>query len=179
MAERSITDVIEKAWARRFHKWRGYALSLTGNWMDAEDVVQEAVIRTVHARPRLETERDANNYILVAVRTAALQLFESRRRVRPLEDEGPVQLEGAAPTPLEVALGREARDHRQELQERALQAMAELTDEQRQAVELLVLREPPLKLREVGTIQDAPISTVHSRLQAALRELGRLLDGED
>lgn len=47
-----------------------------------------------------------------------------------------------------------------------------LRPEQRQAVELLVLREPPLKLREVADLQDTAISTVHSRLQSALGQLG-------
>lgn len=179
MDQQSIAKVIEKAWARRFHKWRGYALALTGNWMDAEDVVQEAVIRTVHAQPRLENERDANNYILVAVRTAALQLFEHRRRVRPIQDEGPGELEDGGPDPLQVALGREARSRQRQLQEQALEGLAELGDFQRQAVELLVLREPPLKLREVAAIQEAPISTVHSRLRAALRDLASILEGDD
>lgn len=178
MDELDPRKVIEKAWAGRFHKWRGYALALTGNWTDAEDVVQEALARTFSANPRLETERDASNYILVAVKTAALQLFERRRRLRPLADEGPPRLEHPGPTPLDVALYREARDQRQELQERALEVLADLDDKQRQAVELLLLREPPLKLREVSEIQSAPISTVHSRLQAALRELGRAL-GDD
>lgn len=38
-------------------------------------------------------------------------------------------------------------------------------------MELIVLREEPLKLREVAAIEDTAISTVHGRSQAAIRKL--------
>jgi len=56
-----------------------------------------------------------------------------------------------------------------------MDALNKLPGTQRQAVELMVLRAEPLKLREVAEIQKAPISTVHSRLQAALRKLAAAL----
>ena len=54
MPPRKTVASIEKAWSNRFRRWRGYALSLTGNWTDAEEVVQDALARTLRAGPRLE-----------------------------------------------------------------------------------------------------------------------------
>lgn len=93
MSQLASYAYIEKAWLSRFHRWRGYALSLTGNVTDAEEVVQEAVARTVRARPKFGSESDAHNYVLTAVRTAALQMFQQRRRLRPL-DEIPAPVAG-------------------------------------------------------------------------------------
>ena len=175
MSDTNFIDSIEKAWSHRFPRWRGYALALTGNWTDAEEVVQEAVTRTVRARPRLATERDAHNYILTAVRTSALQLFDRRRRLQLLGDTEVVDQVDTASDPLRMVLQGEAREVELALTQKALNALSELDSVKRQVVELMVLREPPMKLREVAEIQGAPISTVHSRLQAALREMGQRL----
>ena len=86
MSQPASYGYIEKAWFSRFQRWRGYALSLMGNVTDAEEVVQEAVARTVRARPKFGSEQDAHNYVLTAVRTAALQMFQQRRRLLPLDE---------------------------------------------------------------------------------------------
>lgn len=155
-------------------------MSLTGNWTDAEEIIQEALAKTLRARPRLETERDAHHYILAAVRSTAMHLFAGRRRIQLVEDERQLDRVDGGANPLRVYLDTEAEGARRALLDRVLEAMRELRPECREAVELLVLREPPLKLREVAEIQGAPLSTVHSRLQAALRDLAGALeeDGE-
>lgn len=176
MAGITSLQQIEKAWLSRFHRWKGYAISLTGSVTDAEEVVQEAVTRTLRARPRFETERDAHNYMLTAVRTSALQMFERRRRrVAFAEPMPPVDPAEIVSDPLRIALTQESRRSERRLMRSVLAALEDLTSVQREAIELLVLRDPPMKLREVAAIQDAPVSTVHSRLQAALRRLGRSL----
>ena len=58
---------------------------------------------------------------------------------------------------------------------RMLEELQTLPKQQREAVELLVLRQPPLKLREASEITGAPISTLHSRLQTALDSLRTIL----
>lgn len=172
--DRSVClDSIEKAWASRFHRWKGYAISLTGSVTDAEEVVQEAVARTIRANPDLATEADAHYYILAAVRSVAMSLFDRRRRLSPFEEQAPIPRKDVASNPLRRLLRREAEGHKQALAEKAYDAMEALDPKLKQIVELIVLREPPLKLREVAAIQDAPISTVHSRLQSALGKLGR------
>jgi len=175
MPIKNSVDSIEKAWSNRFHRWRGYALSLTGNWTDAEEIIQEALTKTLRAGPRLESEGDAHRYVLAAVRSTAMQLFVGRKRVKLVDDERQLDRPEVVSDPLRIYLESEADGHRQALIQKALNAMQELRPEYREVVELLVLREPPLKLREVAELQQAPISTVHSRLRAALQQLGRAL----
>lgn len=177
MSELALTDVVEKAWRRRFANWKSYAIKLTGNPKDAEEVVQDAVVRTLRAGPDLSTELDAHRYILTAVKTSALQLLRGRNRRFPLDELHPIRRSTVESSPLRMVLQRESSRHHRELYEAVIERLDILRPEQRQAVELLVLREPPLKLREVAEIQDAAISTVHSRLQSALEQLGDAVGG--
>lgn len=166
---------IERAWRTFRRRWRGYAISLTSNETDAEEIVQEAVTRTLRARPSLRDETEAHRYVVTAIRTAALRLFEQRRRA-PTRDTSHLPEPGdVASDPLRMVLSDEATERRSRLAQAALGALQELRPEYRQAIELVILREPPLKLRELAELQGASISTVHSRLQAALRQLGRAL----
>lgn len=176
MGQDHLLAVVAKAWNRRFYQWRGYALALTGNLGDAEDVVQEAVLRTLRARPDLPTERDAYYYVLTAVRSAAYRLVQRRGRLRPVDELRREPRSGPASSALRQVLDAEAKQETEALLELVMEAMDTLRPEQRQAVELLILRDEPLKLREVAEIQSAPISTVHSRLKAALRTLGESLE---
>ncbi len=77
-----------------------------------------------------------------------------------------------------MLLGAERSRTQRKLVETALRLLDGLEPVHREVLELLVLRDPPMKLREVAAIQDAPISTVHSRLQAALSQLGRRVSVE-
>jgi len=154
-------------------------LALTGNWTDAEEVVQEAVTRTVGAAPPLQSERDAHHYVLAAVKTAALKLFESRRRLLPTGGVEGFDQADVASNPLRLLLQDEAHQLELALTQKALNALADLKPQQRQVIQLLVLREPPLKLREVAEIQGTAVSTIHSRMQSALRQLGRQLRHPD
>lgn len=178
MAETAHFDSLEKAWLHRFHRWKGYATALTGNVTDAEEVIQEAVARTIRANPELPHESDAHHYVLAAVRSVALQLFSQRSRRRSLE---PVEVHGGdrvTDDPLGLLLAAEAQERQHALAQRAHDALTDLDPRLRQIVELMVLREPPMKLREVAAIQDAPLSTVHSRLRSALRALARTVSEE-
>ncbi len=77
-----------------------------------------------------------------------------------------------------MMLGEERTRNRRHLVELALRLVGDLEPVHREVLELLVLGDPPLKLREVAAIQGAPISTVHSRLQAALLQVGRRMEAE-
>lgn len=178
MSDGSVTydacaNSLERAWLMRRHRWRGYALSLTGNETDAEEIIQEALARTLRARPSLVDEGDAHRYMITAVRSAAARLFERRRRTMERDPADLPEPATVVSDPLRLALAGEHVEQRRCLAQSAIVALRSLRPEYREVIELLVLREPPLKLREVAQRQGAPISTVHSRLQAALRQLGR------
>ncbi len=162
MTDISCIPSLEKACSRRFYRWRGYAASLTGNVTDAEEVIQEAIARTLRANPRLPSEQDAHHYILAALRTVAFQLFEQRKRLRPVEPRELERRQEPTSNPLRMLLDAESREQQHALAQKAYNAMQDLEPHLQQVIELLVLREPPMKLREVAAIQGAPISTVHS-----------------
>jgi len=138
--------------------------------------VQEAIARTMNAAPHLATEQDAYHYVIAAIRSAAYQMFARRGRRRNLGEEAAG--EQVASDALDRALRVEAVDQRRAMTSVALEVVSHLAPLHRQVIELLVLREPPLKLREVAAIQKAPVSTVYSRLQSALRSLARDLAKE-
>lgn len=167
---------IKKAWVNRFYRWKAYALSLTGSQTDAEEVVQEAITRTISAAPHLATEQDAYHYVIAAIRSSAYQMFARRGRRRDLGEEAAG--ERLASDALHHALRGELVEQRDRMTSAALAVLRNLAPLHREAIELLVLREPPLKLREVAAIQNAPVSTVYSRLQSALRSLARDLAKE-
>ena len=167
----AINAVMLRAWAAHRHRWKRFARRFTKNGADAEDAVQDAVTRTLRADPTLANEAETNRYVLSAVRTSALRVLEQRRRYPIIEIP-----EAACPQDNSTALSlMEAEELRQEiktLKKKALDCLERLNPEQRQAIELLVLREPPLKLREVSEVQGVAISTVHSRLREGIRKIG-------
>lgn len=168
-------QALEKAWRRWFITWRDYAFALVENTQseDGDDVLQDAVVRTILARPVLRTEHDAHYYMLAAVRTTAIHLFnvQSRRQNAGLFGFGRDEL--FASDPLEMLLEQEAEERKEGLTQKAVNAMNELDEGRRQILELLVLREPPLTLREVAALQGLPLTTVHYRLKQTLRQLAR------
>jgi RNA polymerase sigma-70 factor (ECF subfamily) len=149
--------------AYRFARWLGRSEP------DAEDVVQEAMLRAWRAFEDLR-EPDAKAWLLAIVRNCAASLHrrEQRRGHVPLpEEHGP---DGAAM----VAPSGDPEGAVTELeQQRVLRRLlAELPEDQR---EVLVLREiEELNYREIAAVIGAPIGTVMSRLSRARGALKRL-----
>lgn len=174
----SIQAALADAWSLFAADWRRYALRLTRDAADADDIVQDAIVRTLRAEPELPNERATRQYVMEAVKTSALKLYRGRENALRRPARKKELLPDSLPTALDVALAEESHQRRRVLIDHVRDELKRLPAEQRQAVELMVLREEPLKLREVSEIQDAPISTVHSRLQAAIEKLGQAMSEE-
>jgi RNA polymerase sigma-70 factor (ECF subfamily) len=142
---------------------------LTGSAAEAEDVVQEAMVRALTYFPGFRGD-NARAWILQIVRNAAYAALKARGAARavPLgeegDDPGAVQLADPGDDP-EVALIRTRERQR-------LDALIE-----RLPVELretLVLRElEEMAYRDIARVTGAPIGTVMSRLWRARRMLVR------
>jgi DNA-directed RNA polymerase specialized sigma24 family protein len=81
-------------------------------------------------------------------------------------------------SPFEIVLAAEQRRKEERLLALAQQGMEELPAPVREALELVVLRDPPMKMRQVAEIQGVSITTVHKRVRrayGALRELTEAL----
>jgi RNA polymerase sigma-70 factor (ECF subfamily) len=133
---------------------------------DADDVVQEALLRAFRAFDALRNA-DARAWLLAIVRNCALSAIDQRRRraTEPLMEEH----EAMPETGLETADPEGAsieRDERRTLE----RLIAALPGEHR---EVLLLRElEDMSYREIAAVTSVPIGTVMSRLaraRAALR----------
>ena len=143
--------------AHRFARW------LTRSPIDADDVVQEAVLRAYRSFDGLRGP-DVKAWFLTIVKNCHLTLAAQARgrRFVPLPAEADAR-DGHSmiePTP-----GPETRTIRRDEQRTLARLMAELPEEHR---EVLILREiEELSYREIAAVANIPIGTVMSRLARA------------
>ncbi len=173
MAESSLSDIFERTWRKRSSLWKAYALRLTRNPADADDVVLEATTRTLHAQPDLDSEVRLHAYVTTAIRHIAFNVVRRRGREIPFDEGNREVNRNYASCALQLALSGESREHRRSLGVALKGELAHLSKERRQVIEWMVLRTPPLKLREVAELQGVTTSTVHYRLQRGLEALAR------
>ena len=144
------------------------AMYLTGNTADAEDAVQEAVLRAVRYFPTLQDE-DARAWFLTIVRRVC---FTAYRTERP---EG-VPMISIEAVPLQLVDNRDQPDmtaERLQVQQRVREAINQLPALLREAI---VLRElQSCSYAEIAAVTDVPIGTVMSRLSRARARLADLL----
>jgi RNA polymerase sigma factor (sigma-70 family) len=143
--------------AYRFARW------LSRSPCDADDVVQEAILRAFRGFDALRGS-DAKAWLLAIVRNchSTAQRQQQRRAFVPLPEEHDAQdgytMIATTPDPESTAISWD--------NERTLdQLMSELPEEHR---EVLVLREiEDLDYREIAAVTKVPIGTVMSRLARA------------
>ena len=172
---RSLSRLLKKAWDRRSPQWRKYALSLTGSYADADDVVVEAAAKTLRAQPDLDSERRLNSYMYAAIRTTAFGLLQQRRRWVQLDEAKAERSLSHASSALRLVLAAEERSEAQELARMLYRELKKLPPERKEAIELLVLREQPLTLRAVAELQGVTVGAVHYRLRKGLDQLTRAM----
>jgi RNA polymerase sigma-70 factor (ECF subfamily) len=144
---------------------RRYAWSLLRNSHDADDLVQDCLVRALDSM--------ATGPAISAVRpwlfTIMHNLFVSRWRTIRRRQE--VLSAGAASTEVSVAPEQEGTLSRRDL----LAGLDRMTEEQRQV--LLLVSVEGLEYREVATILGIPVGTVMSRLSRARDSLQAHMDG--
>jgi RNA polymerase sigma factor (sigma-70 family) len=143
-----------------------YARWLCGSPSDADDVVQEAVLRAFRGFDGLRG--DARAWLLTIVRNCHATALKQRRRrgFVPLPEEQDLQeasaMTATAPGPEAVAIGQDEGRSLERL-------LAGLPEPHR---EVLVLREiEELDYREIAAVTNVPIGTVMSRLARARASL--------
>jgi RNA polymerase sigma-70 factor, ECF subfamily len=149
------------------HLDAGYALAryLTHDAADAEDAVQEAVLRAIRYFDTLRNEADAKPWFLAIVRRECYEANDERRVmdvVARYEEAPALRLLDPSPSP-------ETNANRSMVQQRVLDAVALLPTRLR---ETLVLRElQDCSYEEISTITGVPLGTVMSRLSRARARL--------
>ncbi|HEY0183121.1 MAG TPA: sigma-70 family RNA polymerase sigma factor [Rhodopila sp.] len=145
---------------------RRYAWSLLRNTDDADDLVQDCLVRAL--------DRLAADTAVSAVRpwlfTIMHNLFVSRWRTRRRRRET-MQSDGSANADVPVAPEQDGALERRDL----LAGLERLTDDQRQV--LLLVSVEGLEYREVASVLGVPVGTVMSRLSRARDALHAYMDG--
>jgi len=148
-----------------------YAMALTRNSFEAEDLVQETYVRAIEAMGRLREHSNVKAWLYTILRNIQLNRVRQRRTGPKL-----VELdahENAADLVIDSARDPHALyvDKLERQQVRA--ALQQLSAEFR---EIIVLREyVDLSYQEIATLLDCPAGTVMSRLARARSKLGTLL----
>lgn len=156
------------------------AMSLSGRREDAEDLVQETLVRALPALRRFEGRASLTTYLVRAMTNIWKNRLRSRSRSRIVQwfrprdretgDESPA-LDPPDRTPSAQDI-LEAEDRAARVRD----AVQRLHPDRRLT---LVLREvEELSYEEIGSITGVPVGTVRSRLARAREDLRKLLGGE-
>ena len=173
----SRADLVAAAVERNRDIWVRMALRITADVYDAEDAVQEAISKVLTGPGNLVDADSAGRYLTRSVSHCAIDRVRARSRLIAFAepDEPGPRLAPVDADQESRLLRAEAAVSEKRTLGRMLEELQTLPIQQREAVDLLVLRQPPLKLREASEITGTPISTLHSRLQSALDSLREIL----
>lgn len=173
----SRADLVAAAVERNRDIWVRMALRITADVYDAEDAVQEAISKVLMGPGTLVDADSAGRYLTRSVSHCAIDKVRARSRLISFAepDEPGPRLAAVDPDQEDRLLAAEQALAERDQLRRMLEELQSLPKPQREAIELLVLRQPPMKLREASEYTGAPISTLHSRLQSALDSLRRIL----
>ena len=141
---------------------RGFAISFLHNTDDADDLVQETILRAWSNLHRFEPGTNIQAWLFTILRN----LFYSRYRKRRHEVEDPDDQHAARLTAPPEQL---ARVEHAEL----LRALAVLSAEYREA--LLLVGAQGMSYEEAGRICGVPIGTIKSRVHRARTKLASLM----
>jgi RNA polymerase sigma-70 factor, ECF subfamily len=148
-----------------------YALVLTHNRTDAEDLVQETYVRAIAAMGRLRSGSNVKSWMFTILRNIWLnQLRQRRTTPQIVEIDGD---ESAANSVVEFSKDPHAAYVSKVESEQVREAIQQLPVDFR---EIILLREyEELSYQEIATVLDCPTGTVMSRLGRARSKLRTLL----
>jgi RNA polymerase sigma-70 factor (ECF subfamily) len=149
----------------------GYAMVLTRNRSEAEDLVQETYVRAMIAMRRLRAGSNIKSWLLVIMRNIWLNELRRQRKI-PKMVEIDVD-EATANVVVETSKGPQALYEGKLEREQVREAIQHLPVDFR---EVILLREyEELSYQEIASVLGCPVGTVMSRLARARSKLRPLL----
>jgi RNA polymerase sigma-70 factor (ECF subfamily) len=144
-----------------------YAFRRLGSFPDAEDVVQEVLVRAFRDRRKRRKSLAVGPYLYRCVANACTDLLRKRKRRPRFRAEMEIEeASGGAKDPSEVAMAVEALRRAEELLDCLPEAQAE-------AIRLRVFDE--LRLSTIAEIVGCSVNTVCSRLRYGFRKLRQMV----
>jgi RNA polymerase sigma factor (sigma-70 family) len=143
------------------------AMYLTRNKADAEDAVQEAVLRAVRYFATLR-DADARAWFLTIVRRVCFTAYGTDSRGADV-----ISIDGAGPQLVDDSDQPDAVTSRVEVQQRVRDAIEQLPPLLREAIVLRELQD--CSYSEIAAVTEVPIGTVMSRLARARERLAGML----
>jgi RNA polymerase sigma factor (sigma-70 family) len=141
-----------------------WAFTLTGNQVDAEDVLEEGILTALKSLHQLKNDEAFKTWMFRILQTTWHMQIRSRRR--PVDSVEPAELEQRLP-------GVASEAERGERASIVHQALGKLAPEQRQALVLFELHE--LSIREVAQVMDKNESAVRVLLHRARGRMAEFL----
>jgi RNA polymerase sigma-70 factor (ECF subfamily) len=149
----------------------GYAMVLSRNSTQAEDLVQETCLRALRAIDRLRSEGSAKSWLFTILRNIWLNQLRHRRTA----PDG-VQLDSDQSRPIEPADATQDPHSAYVSEVERAQVRAAIQQLPQEFREIIILREyEELSYQEIAAVLDCPPGTVMSRLARARSRLRDLL----
>lgn len=169
------TAALEALYSRYARVVYSFAVRIVGDGSTAEEILQEAFVRTWRQAATYRTVRGSFASWLLSI-THNLAIDELRRRQRrPQRVDGTDVLEVMNGLVDDAASVEEAAEAAL-LRERVLRAMATLPEAQRVAIELAFYQS--MSQREIAAFLDEPLGTIKTRLRLGMQKLKDALADE-
>ncbi len=172
-----LSTVVESLMLRHRHKWLVFVERMVQDQADAEDVLQEAMLKMLSRGRRFESPDQARMYLGRIISNTAIEIYHRRRRNRRRQlqlQEQSFQSPAYSEPTLALSEGDELRAHARVL--RLLnEGLALLPTKQYEALRLTVMGPEIMSIRNAGEEHDIPYSTLRHRKLQGLRRLKRYL----
>lgn len=173
----SLPSVVETLMLCHRERWLRFVLRIVQNQADAEDVLQEAVLRMLVRERQFRTPEQARMYLGRIICNTAIELYHMRKRNRQRHLTLHEQLLGASGHGEPERLLREREESAANARMLTLlnEGLARLPLKQYEAVRLTVMDPDIVSIRDAGVENDIPYSTLRHRSVQGLRRLRRFL----
>ncbi|MBI4455758.1 MAG: RNA polymerase sigma factor [Acidobacteria bacterium] len=169
--------LLEGLWASHLRLFKHIAFAIVRRADTTEEIIQEAFRRALRSRLDIDQPDEALLYLKRIVTNTSIDFYHHRRKENAQEDlaEADRVADVRTNSPIQQLLQKEeARFNHQRLRQ-IMQELRKLPEEQRFAIQMLVLEESPPTLTALSQSTGIPISTLRSRMILGLDRIRKAL----
>jgi RNA polymerase sigma factor (sigma-70 family) len=173
-----LPSVVQTLMLHNRHKWLRFVQKMVQNRADAEDVLQEAVVRLLARGRQFDSSEQARMYLGRIIFNTAIELYHRRRRQRRRHCPVHEQLLAASGYGEPECSLREREESTANARLLSLlgEELARLPQKQHEALRLTVMDPGIVSIRDAGAGHDIPYSTLRHRSLQGIRRLRRFLN---